>query len=144
MKKWWPPVVVVDSSVLIDFLAATKNRQAIWLKERCDTQRIGFTSLALCEVLKGVRDDQQELKSYHILSRFQIFETGSVQLASFSAQNHRRLRGLGFTVRSTIDCIIATFCIQEGHELLHNDRDFDPFEVHLGLQVFRPPDAVFH
>jgi len=40
-------------------------------------------------------------------------------------------------VRTTIDCLIATFCILEGHRLLHRDRDFDSFEEHLGLIVVK-------
>jgi len=54
-----------------------------------------------------------------------------------NARNHRKLRALGVTVRATIDALIATFCIVEGHELLHCDRAFDPFERHLGLRVVR-------
>ncbi|MGC1341137.1 MAG: hypothetical protein WA854_02350, partial [Candidatus Binataceae bacterium] len=59
------------------------------------------------------------------------------KIAIAAAQNHRKLRALGVTVRATIDTLIATFCIIEGHELLHCDRDFDPFERHLGLRVVR-------
>jgi predicted nucleic acid-binding protein len=59
-------------------------------------------------------------------------------MAMASAENYRRLRAKGITVRKTIDCLIATFCIENGHVLLHRDRDFDSFEEHLGLQVVHP------
>jgi len=62
---------------------------------------------------------------------------GGIELATASAQNFRLLRAKGRVVRCTIDCLIATFCIQNNHALLHNDRDFDPFEQYLGLQVVR-------
>jgi hypothetical protein len=39
------------------------------------------------------------------------------------------------TVRKTIDSLIATYCIENGHDLLHNDSDFDGYEKHLGLRV---------
>jgi predicted nucleic acid-binding protein len=67
-----------------------------------------------------------------------VYSTGGQQMALESAENHRRLRTRGITIRTTIDCIIATYCIRHGFALLHKDRDFDPFEAHLGLVVVRP------
>ncbi len=67
-----------------------------------------------------------------------VLSSGGVEIAVAAAENYRILRTKGITVRKTIDCLIATFCIREGHELLHRDRDFDPFEMHLGLQVIHP------
>jgi hypothetical protein len=72
------------------------------------------------------------------LSKFEVFETGGEALAVASAQNYRSLRSRGDTIRKTIDCLIATFCLTEGHSLLHRDHDFDPFEKHLGLRVVHP------
>jgi predicted nucleic acid-binding protein len=67
-----------------------------------------------------------------------MFETGGVELAAAAAQNYRTLRAKGRTVRKTIDCLIATFCLRDHHALLHCDRDFDPFEQLLGLRVVHP------
>ena len=67
--------------------------------------------------------------------RLQIFTTGGADLAIAAAQNYRDLRQRGYTVRKTIDCLIATLCLQAGHQLLHREHDFDPFEEVLGLQV---------
>jgi predicted nucleic acid-binding protein len=72
------------------------------------------------------------------LLKFQVFSTGGVDVAVASAQNYRFLRKRGITVRKTIDCLIATFCLDGRHSLLHRDQDFDPFEAHLGLQVVHP------
>ncbi|MSO52833.1 MAG: PIN domain nuclease, partial [Acidobacteria bacterium] len=55
-----------------------------------------------------------------------------------AAKNYRTLRRRGKTVRKTIDVLIATFCIEEQHSLLHRDRDFDAFEELLGLNVVHP------
>ena len=95
-------------------------------------------SLVLTEVLQGVREDNRVDAIFKALSRFAIFETGSRELAIQSALNYRTLRGLGVTIRSTIDCLIATFCIEERHRLLHRDSDFEAFEEHLGLLVVFP------
>jgi len=131
-------MVIVDASVVIDFLANRVNPQAIWLDLRIDQQRIGITSLALSEVMQGIRYEAQAEKILRRLSRFEVPEVPSETLAIAAARNYRQLRTLGITVRSTIDCIIATFCIEENHILLHNDRDFDAFEEHLGLRVLHP------
>ncbi len=70
--------------------------------------------------------------------KFAVFETGTVESAIEAALNYRRLRAAGRTVRKTIDCLIATYCLLEGYALLHNDRDYDPFEDVLGLKVVHP------
>jgi predicted nucleic acid-binding protein len=131
-------MVNVDSSVIIDFLANRGSPQTIWLDLRIDQQRIGITSLALSEVMQGIRYEAQAEKILRTLSRFEVAEIPNKRLAIAAARNYRQLRTLGITVRSTIDCIIATFCIEEKHILLHNDRDFDAFEQHLDLRVLHP------
>ena len=132
-------MVIVDTSVWIDALRGTANRQTVWLKQAVKTQEIGLTSLVLCEVLQGIGSDSEFRGFKRDLLQFAIFDTGSAELAISSAQNYRTLRGKGFTVRKTIDCIIATFCMEYGHQLLHKDYDFDAFENHLGLRVLHPP-----
>jgi predicted nucleic acid-binding protein len=64
------------------------------------------------------------------------------RVAVASARNYRALRSRGATVRKTIDVIIGTFCLLNGHRLLHCDRDFDPMERHLGLEVVRASDVA--
>jgi hypothetical protein len=97
--------------------------------------RVGLTDLILCEVAQGVRRDAAFWRLIEDLSEFEIFSTGGAALAVASASNYRALRAKGHTVRKTIACLIATFCIENGHVLLHRDRDFDPFEQYLGLRV---------
>jgi hypothetical protein len=68
----------------------------------------------------------------------EVFATGGVALAVATARNYRVLRARGWTVRTTIDGLIATFCLLNAHTLLHNDRDFDRFEEVLDLRVVHP------
>jgi predicted nucleic acid-binding protein len=68
---------------------------------------------------------------------FYIFENGGIDVAVASAENYRKLRARGYMVRKTIDCWIASFCMLRGYELLHRDRDFEPFERELGLKVIQ-------
>jgi hypothetical protein len=131
-------MVIVDTTVWIDYLRGTDNSETIWLDQQLTQQRLGLTDLILCEVLQGVRDAALFGKVRDELLTFHIFETGGKDLAIASALNYRDLREQGYTVRRTIDCLIATFCLQAGHELLHRDRDFDVFEKALGLPVVHP------
>jgi len=131
-------MVIVDTTVWIDYLRGTNNPETIWLDQELTRQRLGLTDLILCEVLQGIRDTAQFAQVRDELLTFHLFETGGKELAIASALNYRKLRDQGYTVRRTIDCLIATFCLQTGHELLHRDRDFDVFEKALGLRVLHP------
>ena len=131
-------VVIVDTTVWIDYLSGVKNADTDWLDREVNRQRLGLTDLILCEVLQGIRDDISFSRVLRELRRFEVFDTGGTELAIAAARNYRDLRQRGYTVRKTIDCWIATFCLQERHSLLHRDRDFDPFESELGLTVIRP------
>ena len=93
----------------------------------------------VCEILQGLSTDDDAARVLRHLRRFEIFETGGVELADgCGAQLPPTLRARGRTVRKTIDCLIATFCIEHEHALLHCDRDFDAFEEFLELQVVHP------
>jgi predicted nucleic acid-binding protein len=131
-------MVIVDTTVWIDYLGGVENAETEWLDRQADRQRLGLTDLILCEVLQGIREDAAFGSVLRELRRFEVFEAGGAHLAIAAARNFRRLRQRGYTVRKTIDCWIATFCIREKHSLLHRDRDFDPFELLLGLAVIRP------
>ncbi|HEV2989263.1 MAG TPA: PIN domain nuclease [Candidatus Angelobacter sp.] len=131
-------MVIVDTTVWIDYFGSTTNSHTVWLQQEMTRQPLGLTDLIVCEILQGIRDDAKFAQMRQDLSTFHIFDSGGADLAVAAAENYRRLRKLGFTVRKTIDCMIATFCIEEGHELLHRDRDFDYFEKYLNLQVVDP------
>jgi predicted nucleic acid-binding protein len=132
-------MVIVDSSVWIDYLNDRVNDQTAWLESSIGHEEIGLTSLILCEVLQGLSHDRHFHETRQELMAFSVFDGVTANLAVAAAQNFRLLQRLGITVRKTIDCLIATFCIEEGHQLLHHDSDFEPFEKHLGLHVVHPP-----
>jgi predicted nucleic acid-binding protein len=131
-------MTIVDTTVWIDYLAGTFNPPTDWLDRELNQQRLGLTDLILCEVLQGIRGDSTFARVRRDMSRFEVFDTGGEALAVASAQNYRFLRARGHTVRKTIDCLIATFCLSGDHTLLHRNRDFDLFEKHLGLVVLHP------
>jgi predicted nucleic acid-binding protein len=131
-------MVIVDTTVWVDYFHGVRNPETDWLDAELDRQRLGLTDIILCEVLQGVRDETTAATVERQLLALEVFETGGVELARAAARHYRALRGRGQTVRKTIDCLIATFCLRDGHSLLHRDRDFDPFERFLHLSVIHP------
>jgi predicted nucleic acid-binding protein len=120
---------------VVDYFRGVRNPETDWLDVELDRQRLGLTDIILCEVLQGVHDDSAAAEVERRLRKLEVFETGGVELAVEAARNYRLLRARGHTVRKTIDCLIATFCIRGSHSLLHRDRDFDTFETYLELSV---------
>jgi predicted nucleic acid-binding protein len=131
-------LVIVDSSVWVDFLNGVTIPETEWLDLHLDRERIGLTTISLTEVLQGLRDDREALAVQTELLKFEIIDLVDAALATEAAHNHRRLRKAGRTVRGTVDVLIATYCIREQHSLLHRDRDFDAFEEILQLSVVKP------
>jgi predicted nucleic acid-binding protein len=131
-------MIIVDTTVWIDYLSGRHNRETDYLDRELSRQRLGLTDLILCETLQGVPDERSFTRVLQELRKFELFETGGEEMAILAARNFRRLRQHGRTVRKTIDCLIATFCLHHGHSLLHRDRDFDHFEQVLGLTVIHP------
>lgn len=128
-------MVIIDTTVWIDYLRGLNNKETNYFDRELGRQRFGLIDLILCETLQGVGDEKSFVRVLRALRQFELFETGGEELAIEAARNFRRLRERGYTVRKTIDCWIATFCLRHGHSLLHRDRDFDHFEEILGLAV---------
>ena len=128
---------IVDSSVWIDYFHGQNTPQTNLLNAALGQRAIGLGDIILCEVLQGFRDQRDFGLARQSLFQFTIYTIGGTEIAVKSAENYRSLRRQGITIRKTIDCLIATFVIERGFSLLHSDRDFDPFETHLGLNVVR-------
>lgn len=128
---------IVDSSVWIDYFNGKATPQTDLLDAALGQREIGLGDIILAEVLQGFRRQKDFEAARDALLRFPIFTMGGVEVALKSAENFRYLRSQGITVRKTVDCLIATFVIENDFSLLHSDRDFDPFEKHLGLRVVR-------
>lgn len=109
-----------------------------WLRNVQVDDDIVLGDLILLELLQGCTSDSHARQLQRDLQNFGTVPMLNEKVAVQAAANYRRLRTRGITVRKTIDLIVATFCINNDHELLHQDRDFIHFEKHLGLMVFRP------
>ncbi|MBT9490682.1 MAG: PIN domain nuclease [Rubrivivax sp.] len=128
-------MILVDSSVWIDFFRNQPTAQAEWLDRNLGNEGLLVGDLILAEVLRGFKDDRGFNEARRMLGQLQQVSLCGEDLAVEAARNFRKLRTMGVTVRGTIDVIIATRCLLDGVRLLHSDRDFDAFEAHLGLRV---------
>ena len=128
-------MILVDSSVWIDFFNGKKTRQTDWLDSSLGNIPLIMGDLILTEVLQGFQRDKDFKIARDLLLEMPFMAMGGRTLAIESALNYRALRKRGVTVRKTIDVIIGTFCIHYQLPLLHDDRDFDPMVKFLGLKI---------
>lgn len=127
-------MILVDSSVWINYLRGTPTPQTDTLDALLGVTPLAIGDLILTEVLQGCATDREFNDVRRALESLDLVVLGGRDIAIEAARNYRRLRALGVTVRKTIDTIIATRCIVSNYELLHSDRDFAPFALHLGLR----------
>ena len=127
--------LMVDTSVWIDFFRGNDTPEVERLEGYLQGNEHIFTGdLILSELLQGIRPGRELATFETAFKAFLVVEMVGETNARQSAGFYRHLRGQGITVRKTIDCLIATWCILNHVPLLHADRDFDPF-VSLGLEV---------
>jgi predicted nucleic acid-binding protein len=126
-------LIVVDSSVWIDFLNGRKPPHVRQLLAVMGTDEIIVGDLMLCEVLQGLDNERVAREVEALLRRFEIVPMAGDAIAVAAARNFRSLRRQGITIRKTIDLLIGTWCIENRRPLLHNDSDFRPMARYLGL-----------
>ncbi len=131
-------MLMIDSSVWIDYFNGTITPQTNHLDTILGIDEIVIGDLILAEVLQGFRLDKDYKTAKNALYAFPILSLVGTDMALKSADNYRFLRKHGITIRKTIDCLIATFCIEHTLAILHADSDFDSFEQHLRLNVVHP------
>ena len=128
--------MLTDTSVWIAHFRDQETVEVELLRRQLASRIVPIGDLVAMELLQGMSPGQAlSLESW--LRFLDLHAMASPPVVLQSARNYRYLRERGYTVRSSIDCIIATYCIQEGHSLLHRDRDYEPFEAYLGLRVER-------
>ena len=128
-------MILIDSSVWIDYFNGNKTAQTDWLDSLLGNTPIIIGDLILTEVLQGFQHDKDFKIARNLLLRIPFMSMGGQALALESAMNYRLLRRKGVTVRKTIDVMIGTFCIHYQLLLLHDDRNFDPMVKFLGLET---------
>jgi predicted nucleic acid-binding protein len=130
-------LILVDTSVWIDYFRGAITAQTEKLDKLLGHEPLAIGDLILAEVLQGFADERDFNIARRLLTSLKVVEFGGREVAIQAARNFRALRRHGVTVRKTVDTVIATRCIESGYELLHHDRDFEPFVTHLGLRVVK-------
>ena len=131
-------MILVDSSVWIDYFSGNGSPETDFLDGILGVSAIAIGDFILTEVLHGFRHDKDYKTAKRLLEELTIFELLGIKMAVKSADNFRKLRKKGVTIRKTADVIIASFCIEHNLPLLFSDKDFKPFVQHLGLR-----DAIY-
>ena len=130
-------MIVADTSVWIDYVNGVVTPQTDILDQELEQNRVVTGDLIIVEFLQGFRDNKQYQTAKHLMDSLEYHDFVGKEIAVEAAENFRKLRKQGITIRKTIDVLIATFCLTQDLELLHNDRDYDPMEELLGLRVKR-------
>lgn len=134
-------MILVDSSVWIDYFRGARNRPVeqllAWLQGSMATVDLGVADMVVFEVMRGFASPKEQKRARDLLLALDIVEIGGLDNALMAAEHYSALRAQGYTVRSPIDVLLASYCIRHGHMLLHRDADFDVMAALRGLQVVR-------
>ena len=128
-------MIVADTSAWIDYVKGIEASHTNILDYELEHSRIITGDIIITEFLQGFREEKDYETAKQMMESLEYRDFLGKENAIQAAQNYRKLRKIGVTVRKTIDVIIATFCIENGFELIHNDKDFEPMEEYLGLRV---------
>jgi predicted nucleic acid-binding protein len=131
-------LIVVDSSVWIDFFNGKATWQALRLRRSLVDEPVVVGDLILCEVLRGFRSERHAREAAEIMRECHLRQMAGFGLAMVAARHFRAMRSRGLTVRKTVDLLIGTYCLIHDLPLLHADRDFDVLQRQLGLRTVGP------
>lgn len=131
-------MILVDSSVWIDYFRGDANAHTAQLDEYLDqpVMEVVVADLVVFEVLRGFRQTRALHEAQKFLMELPSVDIGGVDNALLAAEHYRELRASGYTIRSPIDVLLASYCITHKHVLLHRDADFDALKTLRGLKVW--------
>ena len=130
-------MIIADTSVWIDYFRGIDEAHTNKLDMALGTDEFFMGDLIITELMQGAKTEKSISQIKDVISKMQCVNMVGQKIAYESAANYRLLRSKGITVRKTIDMLIGTYCIHSSAYLIHNDRDFDPIEIHLGLKVLK-------
>ncbi len=132
-------MILVDSSVWIDYFRGVENAHTVQLDEWLDTPvlEVGVADLVVFEVLRGFLNSRARQQAEDFLLDLHTVEIGGIANALQAAEHDRALRAKGYTIASPIDVLLASYCITHNHTLLHRDADFDVMQTLRGLQTWQ-------
>jgi len=120
-------MILVDSSVWIDYFRGIGTPQTDRLDVLLGTEPLAIGELILAEILQGFSSERDAERAMALLGALEPVDIDGQVIVVLAARHYRMLRGRGVTVRKTVDTLIATRCIHNGITPLYSDRNFDPF-----------------
>ena len=134
-------MILVDTTVWIDFFAGRPRPHVATLEQLLQTgEDICICGIVLAEVFQGIRSDSEYTKTEDYFESLVFLPMIHAKFLR-SSQMYRALRKKGLTIRTPLDCMIASVAIEHRVPLLHNDRDFDKIANHTNLEVVKPAKA---
>lgn len=128
-------MILVDSSVWIDFFAGKIGPGSDLVRKAIENKEdICVCGVIMTEVLQGIRSDKEFKRVDEILSDL-VYLPITKDIFIKAAKIYRMLRKQGKTVRSPVDCMIASVCLEHDVRLLHHDRDFEVIGAFFPLQI---------
>ena len=132
-------MVLIDTSAMIEFLnrtGAPADRTVEYLIRT--NAEVALAEITLTEILQGIKNDREHLEVTTSLLAFPCLSLKGKESYLAAAELFRTCRKNGFTIRSTVDLLIAQTALEHSAELLHNDRDFNALADLCGLKIHSP------
>jgi len=126
-------MIIADTSIWIDYFNGIESQYTDALDTGLAEGIIAIGDIIFLEILQGFKSDKDYNLAKKTLSTLEQYEMLGHNQVLKAADNYRKLRKKGITIRKTNDVVIATFCIENKIPLLFLDKDFNPFVKHLGL-----------
>lgn len=130
---------LVDTSVWIAYLRGQHSKASEHFMEILEEKHsFGISPIIYQEILQGAltQKDFNKLEQYLSTQRF-FYAADPLQFHREAAHILFACRKKGFTIRSTIDCLIAQTAIEHELVLLHDDKDFEHIhQVFPKLQIY--------
>ncbi|MDE2784869.1 MAG: PIN domain nuclease [Gemmatimonadota bacterium] len=134
--------MIVDTSAWVEYLRKTGSPTHLTLQASVRSgQPIGTPAAVVTEVLSGTNRDNRAAELLKLLNRFEILVPSSIEAYEGAARIYRICRRAGFTIRSTVDCLVAATALDKGRPLLARNRDFAVIARHTGLELVIPSDT---
>jgi len=133
--------VIVDTSAWVEYLRRTESAFDLVLDAAVrDGQPIATPSAVVAKLLCGAYSEAEAINLLQLLTRFEILIPDSLRDYQGAARIYRICRRAGFTIRSTVDCLVAATALEHRRPLLARNRDFAAIAQHTELELVIPPD----
>jgi predicted nucleic acid-binding protein len=129
-------LILVDTSAWIDYFNGHSSSEAERLTQAiADNEPLVMPGIVLTEILLGLKTGAEATRIAELLGAFESAPESGRRDYLEAAHIYRACRSKGFTIRSTIDCLIAQICLRNGYRLLSKDRDFRTIAQHFPLSL---------